>query len=273
MLIWGLTFIATKIALREFPPFQLSVARLALAWLVLYPFARREGLRLRSMLQPELLWLGLTGVALFYGFETIGMQYTSAASGSLFQAALPCLTAFFSFLFLKEKLSRMQFAGIALSILGVILITLTGALHLEGDSLLGSLLVLVSLLSWVAYTILGKRMTLRYSSLVITTATMGAGLLFLLPFGGIELAVVGAPHPTLAGWSAFLFLSLGGSAAAYYFWNHALQFMDANTASPFINLIPVVGLIAALLWGEPVSIFQLAGGALAIAGVWLSSIK
>jgi drug/metabolite transporter (DMT)-like permease len=271
MLIWGLTFIATKVALQEMGPFTLSTTRLVLAWAVLYPFARRQGYRLRDTFQPSYLLFGLTGVALFYGLETMALQYTSAASASLIQSAIPALTAVFSYFFLKERLNLSQVAGVALSVAGVMVVTLASAADTRGDSLLGNLLILASLLGWVAYTLLGKKWAGQLSPFVTTTASMASGLIFLLPFGIYEGIVSGWPHLSAAGIAAFLFLSLGGSAAAYFLWNDGLRFMDASTASPYINLIPIIGLVAAMLWGEPVSWLQLTGGAVAILGVWLSS--
>jgi drug/metabolite transporter (DMT)-like permease len=273
MVIWGLTFIVTKIALNESGPFTLNVARLGAAWLVLYPFARRQGYRLRDTFKPAFLLFGLTGVAIFYGAETVGLQYTSAASGSLIQAGIPALTAFFSFLLLGERLSLLQSAGVALSVSGVVVITVAGAYNSANDSLLGNLLIVLSLLAWVAYTIQGKKWGGQYPSLVITTASMAAGFLFLLPFGAFEVAANGLPHLTGVGIGSFIYLTLGGSAGAYFLWNYGLKHMNAVEASPYINLIPVVGLVGAMLWGEPVSVFQLAGGAVAILGVWLSGIS
>jgi drug/metabolite transporter (DMT)-like permease len=271
VVIWGLTFVATKIALVDFQPFTLTVTRLILAWSVLYFFARREGYRLRQTFTPALLALGFTGVAFFYGVETIGLNLTSAASGSLIQAGIPALTAVAAFFLLRERLSPLQIAGVSLSVLGVIVITITGAFSLANDSLLGNLLVLLSTLSWVVYTILGKRLSLHFSPLVATTGGMGAGLLFLLPFSMIEIATAGFPHFTPIGFAAWFYLALGGSALAYFLWNYGLTHTNASVASPFINLIPVIGLFAAILWGEPVSAGQIGGGALAILGIWLSS--
>ncbi len=273
MVIWGLTFIVTKIALTESGPFTLNVARLGAAWLVLYPFARRQGYRLKDTLKPAFLLFGLTGVAFFYGAETVGLQYTSAASGSLIQAGIPALTAFFSFLLLGERLSVLQGAGVALSVTGVVVITIAGAYDATNDTLLGNLLIVLSLLAWVAYTIQGKKWGGKYPPLVTTTASMAAGFLFLLPFGALEISINGLPHPSSAGFFSFIYLTLGGSAGAYFLWNYGLRYMNAVEASPYINLIPVVGLVGAMLWGESVSPFQLAGGAVAIVGVWLSGIS
>ncbi len=271
MLIWGLTYIGTKVALQEFKPFTLTVLRLLIAWLVLSPFARREGYRLRDTWQPKSLALGFTGVALFYTLQTLGVNYTSAASAALFQAGLPALTAFFAYLVLRERVNRLKIIGYVLSFLGVAVITVTGASDSSQDSLLGNSLMLASLLAWVAYTLLGKRISTSYSATRATTVTMGSGLIFLIPFGAIELWANGLPQVSLPGWLALIYLALGGSATAYFLWNYGLQRLDANRASPFINLIPVIGLLGAWLWGEPVSLFQLAGGSLAIVGVWLSN--
>ena len=106
-----------------------------------------------------------------------------------------------------------------------------------------------------------------YPPLVATTASFGAGTLILFPIGAAEFWLRGTPHITVAGLLAVLYLGLGASALAFYLWNRGLHFLPASIAAPFANLIPVVGLLLAILVGETVTAHQGAGGALVVLGV------
>ena len=86
-----------------------------------------------------------------------------------------------------------------------------------------------------------------YPPLVATTASFGAGTLILFPIGAAEFWLRGTPHITVAGLLAVLYLGLGASALAFYLWNRGLHFLPASIAAPFANLIPVVGLLLAIL--------------------------
>jgi|GEM_PF-4434751 len=102
---------------------------------------------------------------------------------------------------------------------------------------------------------------------VITTASIGAGLLFLVPVAVVAVAVQGPPTVTLPGALALLYLSLGASALTTFLWNYAIRQRVGG------RYVSVVGLIMAVASGEHIGAVQLAGGLLALAGVWLAERK
>jgi drug/metabolite transporter (DMT)-like permease len=111
----------------------------------------------------------------------------------------------------------------------------------------------------------------NYPALVMTAASTGAGLLFLLPFAVWEAVSSGLPHFSTTGVIAILYLGLAASALTMYLWNYALHYLSASVASTYINLIPIIGVASAYLLGEKPPLLQLVGGALALLGVWISS--
>jgi drug/metabolite transporter (DMT)-like permease len=130
--------------------------------------------------------------------------------------------------------------------------------------------VLGGLVAWVAFTIQAKKMPEGRDPLVSTTAGIGAALLFLTPLAGVEIAVAGPPTFSLQGMGAILYLGALASALAYWLWNLALGRMDASIAAPYLNLIPAIAVVLALLFGESIAPQQVAGGAIVGVGVWLS---
>ena len=275
ILIWGTTFIATKVLLRQVGPLQLTLLRFVIAFAALAPFAARQGFRLKDVFNPVFLLFGLTGTALYYALQNLGMSYTSVSSTSLILSIVPVLTAVLAVIFLKEKLSPLRIVGIGLVTLGMVLVAIssTGSSEESPNPLLGNLLVFACAVSWAVYTIQGRKMVGTYPALVMTTASTGAGVLFLLPFSGWEAAVSGLPHFTASGLVLMLYLGIVASALTMFLWNYALHYLSASVASTYINLVPIIGVASAYLLGEKPPLLQLVGGALAITGVLISSLK
>jgi len=218
------------------------------------------------------LLFGLTGIALYIAITNVGLVYTAASSAALVQAAIPAVTTLLSVLLLKERVSRLQLLGIGLSIAGLLLVTGIN-MHQTGSApLVGNLFIFGGVLAWAVYTVQGKKLVSTFPWLVITTASISAGMLFLLPFAIGELWLQGLPHLRADGLVELLYLGAASSALGYALWNYGLRFLDASEAAPYINLIPVVGLLlSVILLHEPLSLIQAAGGALTLFGVWLSN--
>lgn len=271
-IIWGSALVVTKSLLQEIGPFTAAVLRFFIAWIILAPFAFRQGYRLSLTIRPAFLLFGLTGIALYIAMTNLGLVYTAASSAALVQASTPAVTTLLSVLVLKERVSRMQLLGIGLSIAGLLLVTGINMTQAGSAPLLGNLFVFAGVLAWAVYTVQGKKLVSTFPWLVITTTSISAGLLFLLPFAFGELWLQGLPHLHADGLLQLLYLGAASSALGYALWNYGLRFLDASEAAPYINLIPVVGLLlSVLLLHEPVGPIQIAGGALTLVGVWLSN--
>ena len=271
-IIWGSALVVTKSLLQEIGPFTAAVLRFFIAWVILAPFAFRQGYRLSLAVRPTFLLFGLTGIALYIAMTNVGLVYTAASSAALVQAAIPAVTTLLSVLLLKERVSRRQLLGIGLSIAGLLLVTGLNMNQTGSAPLVGNLFIFGGVLAWAVYTVQGKKLVSTFPWLVITTASISAGMLFLLPFAIGELWLQGMPHLRADGLFELLYLGAASSALGYALWNYGLRFLDASEAAPYINLIPVVGLLlSVILLHEPLSLIQAVGGALTLFGVWLSN--
>src|SRR6266704_3014885 len=271
-IIWGSALVVTKSLLQEIGPFTAAVLRFFIAWVILAPFAFRQGYRLSLAVRSTFLLFGLTGIALYIAMTNVGLVYTAASSAALVQAAIPAVTTLLSVLLLKEHVSRRQLLGIGLSIAGLLLVTGLNMNQTGSAPLVGNLFIFGGVLAWAVYTVQGKKLVSTFPWLVITTASISAGILFLLPFAIGELWLQGMPHLRADGLLELLYLGAASSALGYALWNYGLRFLDASEAAPYINLIPVVGLLlSVLLLHEPLSLIQAAGGAITLFGVWLSN--
>ena len=273
MAVWGSSFVVTKLVLGEAGPFALTALRFGIGLMVLLPFAYRRGFRLGLALEPAFLLFGLTGVALVYGLQTLALVFTSAANTALISAGVPAVAAVLARAFLKERIPPARLLGIGLSVLGIVLVggaTPSGA-EPSGTVLLGNALMVGAVVAYGAYAVQGR--ALRggggHPAVVATAASFAAGLLFLLPLAAGEVFLFGAPELGPRGCLVVAYLGVVASALPIFLWNYALRYVPASAAALYINLVPVVGLVSALLFGERVGAAQLVGGALAVAGVLL----
>lgn len=272
VVIWGLTFVPSKVALEEMGPFTLAVLRFCIALVVLVPLLIRSdrGVQLQRLPWRTLALLGFTGVALYFGFQNLGLAKASATDAGLISGSVPAVTAALSAIVLRERLGPLRVLGIGGSVAGVAVMVL-GSSSAGGGSLEGDLLLLGAPFAWAAYTLLNKRTGGIVSETLLLVTTMGFGVIFLLPPAALEVGTAGFGPVSTAGWLSVLFLGLGGSAASFFCWNAALRRLDAAEASTYINLVPLVAVAsAALMLGERMTFPQIAGGALVILGVYLA---
>jgi drug/metabolite transporter (DMT)-like permease len=273
--IWGSTFVVTKAVIGEMPPFLLALTRMVIASAFLLAISGPSlGLPLlpRPIPWARLALMGLTGVTIFYLGFNLALANTSASASALLQGAVPVFTALLAIPFLGERVGPRRWVGIVASLVGVAVVVLLGSGG--GDAphpLLGDLFMLMAVLAWCVYTIVGKRLE-HVSALAVTTYSSVFGTIFLVPFGAYDLIVRPPTAINLAGWLGVVYLAIAAGALTSLLWNRALHVLDAGQVANFINLVPVLGVAAAAIFlGEPILPAQLAGGALVLFGVWLSS--
>jgi len=281
---WGGTFVAARFAVREAPPFFAASCRFLIASAFLIPLAawqsRREG---RGFPVPAnfrqlagLFSLGLTGVFLYNAVFFTGLKLTSASNGALIVAINPLLTAVLSALWLRERVSASQAAGLFLAFFGVALVIARGSLALIASLSCnrGDLIMLGAPLCWALYSVLGKKALTRFTPLAATAYAALFGASLLVPAAFLEHAVAGGPLPGFSwlGWLAILQLALLGTVVGFVWWYQGVQQIGTARAAAFVNLVPLFGaVLAALILGERLAAAQVWGGLLVIAGVYWGS--
>lgn len=275
-LVWGTTFISTKVLLRDFNPIEILFFRFALGFAALW-LACPHALRLTERKQE---WLfagaGLAGVTLYFLLENIALTHTFASNVGVIVAVSPFFTALLSFWLLKaEKPGLNFFLGFAAAIAGIGLISFSGSTQLQLNPL-GDLLAVLAGLAWSFYSILTRKiLALGYKSLQVTRRCFFYGLLFMLPclpFMNFhwDLARFGA----FVNWSNVVFLGLGASAFCFVAWTFAIKRLGAVQSSVYIYLVPVVTVItAALILQERITWMAALGTALTLAGLVVSEIR
>src|SRR5882762_1667183 len=273
---WGGNWVAARAITPEVPPFALSFWRWAIASALLLPFAAaqlREDAPIIRRHLPALIAFGVVGVAGFTMLGYWGLRYTTAVNATLLNSSLPLFVVPLSWWLLKLTVSARQLAGLALSLAGVASILSAGEVQTLARLSLnrGDLLLLAGALLWAIYTVLLKwRPPLQPLSFVFVT--VAAGAVFSLPFYLGEIAAGGTMLVSPKTVGAIGYLAVFPSVVAYICWNHAVPIVGPNVAGFFNPIIPVFGtLFAVIVLGEQLYLYHLAGFALVLGGVVLTS--
>jgi len=276
-MIWGSTFAVCKMALQEFRPMELVIARFVLGAAALLPIAVRQAGALVSHWKT-LAILGVVGVTIPYAVQNWALEMTTATTAGLIMASIPALTSIFSVLLLKESVSARRWVGILVSIAGVLILILAEAGAVGGGdsrALVGNALQAGCAVSWGLYTVLSKRaISDGIPDSAVTAGSIIAGLVLCIPLALVELMGGGWSAPSTVGLLQVLYLGVFASAGTFFLWNFGLKWFDASEAGIFDSTVPVWSVLTAMvLLGERLLPYQYAGGALAIGGVLLALYK
>lgn len=276
IVIWGSTFIATKILLKHMNPIEILFLRFLLGFAVLI-LAYPKRLKIKDRKQ-ELVFAGagLCGICLYYLLENIALTYTMASNVGVIVSIAPFFTAvLFQFLMpSEEKLTLNFFVGFLVAMIGICLISFNGA-RLELNHT-GDILSVAAAVVWAFYSMLTKKIsTYGYNTIQTTRRTFAYGIVFMIPtlfwFGfDIELQNVLQPECVFN----LIYLGVGASALCFVTWNYAIKFLGAVKTSVYIYAIPVITVItSAMILKEHITIMAMAGTAMTLAGLFLSEKK
>jgi drug/metabolite transporter (DMT)-like permease len=276
MVFWGLSFVATKIALQSIPTFTLVFTRFSLAALIF--LFLRQGRKWPSFTRKDhvkMVLLALFEPGLYFIFETIGLQHTSAPKTALIIATIPVVVLVLGALMLGERAGGTSVIGIILSFGGIILLVIGDpefGWSLEG-SLLGDLLIGGAVISASLYMIFARDLGRSYSSFEITFVQIVYGAVFFcLPFLW-ETPALAWTSITLRSSLAVIYLTVFSTVGAFLCYNYALSQVPVSRAAVFVNGIPVVTAIGAwVLLDERLTAIQAGGGALVLAAVFITNL-
>lgn len=276
VIFWGLSFVATKVALESFPTFTLIFTRFALSGCVFLILMVPHGLpRLTRKDHVKVLIIALCDPGLYFTFETIGLQHTTAPMVSLIIATTPVAVLILAALFLGERTRPVGIVGMGTSLVGIaILVTADPQFKLAvSGHLLGDLLIFGAVLSAAFYMVCVRSLGRNHSAMEITSLQTIYGALLFIPAFLWELPEVQWAEMSTRSLAAFGFLTLFATIGAFLCYNHALTRLPATRAAIFINGIPVVTALSAwALLDERLTLVQISGGVMVLVGVFLTNI-
>ncbi|MFD1485402.1 DMT family transporter [Lacticaseibacillus baoqingensis] len=272
VLIWGTTFIATKVLLRNFGPVEILLTRFVIGYVAL--FLMRPG-RVKVARRQQEWWFvgaGFSGITLYYLLENIALANTTASNVGIIVTISPFFTAVLARWWLHApKPSRSFYWGFVVAISGVILISYrSGAAvgNWRGDAL-----AVLAAGAWAIYSLLITKIGgLNLDLIQATRHAFFYGILFMVPLAGVfGFHVVPAQLLQLPILANFLYLGIGACAICFVAWNLAVKRLGTVRSSVYLYLVPVITLFFSVwLLHEPLTPIILLGAALTLIGLWLS---
>jgi drug/metabolite transporter (DMT)-like permease len=279
IVVWGASFIATKIAVAEVAPVTVVWLRFGMGVVVLavVALARRQlALPARGDLAYFAL-LGFLGVSFHQWLQSNGLVTSQASTSAWIVTSTPIFMAILGWLVLGERVRPLATLGIVVATFGVLVVATRGHLSSLAAGRLGApgdWLILASSPNWALFSILSRRGLRRYPSAGMMLWVMTAGwllttVLFLAGPGPADVSRLSS-----RGWLAVAFLGILCSGMAYVFWYDALSLLPSSQVGSLLYLEPLVTMgVAAAMLGEPLTAATLLGGLAILLGVWMVSLR
>ena len=276
VVIWGWTFVATKIMLQYVTPTELLGLRMLIGLPILFVVILAKKVKFNFSGREHMnLLLGSAIITLHFLIQFTGLKYTSATNTGWLIAVTPLIMAVLSFLFLKERIGINEFIGIGLATVGVILLISKGHLGRIGwlESV-GDWLVLGSAFTWAFYTVATRDLSRSKNPVAVTFGIMlptGIVIIGYLLFAADWHKFLDLPMKAIL---ALIYLGVFGTALGHWFWQEGVAKIGAARAGIFLYLEPVATTTLAVPYlGEEFGIATAVGGLLVLAGVYWAQRK
>jgi len=275
VIVWGASFIATKVSLRDVSPITVVWLRFAMGvvFLGIAVIARKQFALPKGNEWFYFALLGFLGIAFHQGLQSKALETSRANTTAWIVATTPVFMALLGWVALKEKLSWLQSTGVILATLGVLLVVSDGdstAISFKQFGQPGDKLVLISSFNWAVFSALSRRGLQKHPATRMMFYVMTFGWLFTSIAFLAQLKWVEIPSLTRDGWLGVTFLGILCSGLAYIAWYDALQVLPTGQLGAFLYLEPPVAVVvAAIILAEPATWAAILGGGIILFGVWL----
>ena len=271
LLTWSSAYAAIAYALPAFAPGEVALARLlvgSLCFAVLL-LVKRVPLPARRD-WPQLALLGVLGLTVYHLCLNYAETRIASGTASILISLVPAATAAVSAFWLRERLTLRTWIGLAVALIGTVLVVLASGPRVEVDP--KALLVLVCVIVSAIFFVGQKALFARNSMLGVTAFAFFAGTLAAVPFGWhLPQALATASMPRIG---ALLWLGIAPTFVGYLAWNMAVNRASASRVSSFIYLSPPIALLIGWLWLHEVpNVLILVGGAITVGGVVLANAR
>jgi len=275
---WSLNWVIGRAIVGHVSPFALAFVRWVVAVIVMLPFAWPQIRAHRATIRRNwkiIAWLGAWGTGLHNVFAYLGLHYTTATNGVILNSAIPVMIIVLGWAIYRDTITRAQALGVGISLAGILAIISRGDLatlaQLEFNK--GDIIVLTGMLLWAAYTVFLRMKPDDLPGLALLACCGIVGVVLLLPLFAFEMLFLDGVLEFSPGTiAAMLYVGIFPSFVGYVFWNRGVAEVGSNVAGIFMHLMPVFGaLLAWLFLGERIHAFHIAGIALILAGITLTT--
>ena len=272
-LMWAGNWVLGRAMRDDFEPVALNFWRWLIAALVLAPFALPGLAAKRDVLRRHagiLFLLAFSGVALFQSLVYLGLKTTTTVNAVLLNSSGPLFILLCSWVIARERATWRQVGGIAISLVGILVILMRGELGrlLQFEFHSGDAWIVLALLIWGIYSVLLKRRPPELGGTELLFVISLAGVVLLVPAFAIEMQYSAPRMPGIAAAAGALYIGVFASVGAFICWNRGVAAVGPNAAGVTLHLLPLFGTLLAILFlGESFRAFHAAGIATILAGV------
>ena len=274
-LCWGANAVFGRMAVGEISPMALVTARWLGVSVLLALFAHRHVLRDWPVLRPHLLFLsamGMLGFTVFNAIFYVSAHYTTALNIGIIQGSIPMFILLGAFAVYRTRITRIQAAGLASTMIGVAIVASGGSLaRLAALAInIGDVLMVIACLLYAGYTV-GLRKRPPVAALALFAVMAFAAFVASLPLVFAEMSLGQFQWPTAKGMIIVALVTLFPSFLAQIFFIQGVTLIGPGRAGVFVNLVPVFASIMAVAFlDEPFEVFHAIALGLVLGGIWLS---
>ena len=273
MLLWGMSFIWSSVLLQYYEPVTIIFIRLVISSALLYAFMFVSGQKVKLERKDFFLVFlsALFNPFLYFLGENYGLKYSTPTISAVIIATIPLFSPVIAYITFKERLTPINFIGIAISFCGVILMLVTRSLSLVAD-VRGVIFLFGAVFAALLYSVTLRKLTENYSAVLLVATQNLIGVFLFMPFFVIfELKTTIAVTVTAEVVTSMLLLAILASSVSFVFFAHSVKLLGMSKTNIFSNLIPVfTAIFSYFLLSESFSPQKIAGIGLVISGVYLS---
>ena len=277
---WSGNFIVGKFAhLFEVPPLTLNFFRWVSVWLILIPFTYKEIYNNLSHIKKNLIVIGFMGIITISTFNSVvyfALNYTQVINAVLVLSAIPAATIVISALMNVDKTNKYQLIGLMLSVIGICAIIsnadIKKIINLSFNK--GDLWMLVCVITWALYSTLLKKNKFKFSQFTLIQLMVSVGIIFLIPQFFYERSIGLELNLNKSFVVILLYVVIFPALAAYYCWQKGIEIVGPNRATMFIQLMPLLSaVLAIIIFKEKFEMYHFVGAAFILTGIYLSNRK
>jgi drug/metabolite transporter (DMT)-like permease len=276
MIFWSFSFIWFKIANESFHPITIVFIRLVLAVILLFAFLfiTKSFIKIEKEDRKLFFMLALFEPFIYFLGESFGLTYVSATVGSVLISTIPVIAALGAWIIFKEKLRMINYAGIIISFLGVLVFILNknGSLSFN---IRGLGLLTIAVFSAVGYNLTLNRLVGKYNPVFIVFVQNVIGAALFLPlFLIFDLHHLVNTSFSFRHFIPIIELSVFASCGAFILFAFSVRNMGISKANVFSNCIPIfTAIFSFIIFSEKLTMQNIAGMLIVIAGLFMSQMN
>ena len=275
---WSGNFIVGKFAyLFEVPPLTLNFYRWVSVWLILIPFTYKEIYNNFSYIKKYWIvisFMGVISISTFNSVVYVALTLTQVINAVLVLSAIPAVTIIISSMMNVDKTNKFQLIGLLLSVVGIGAIISNANIQKIIDLSFnkGDLWMLVCVFTWSLYSTLLKKNRFKFSQFTLIQLMVSVGIIFLIPQFFYERSIGLELNLNKSFFIILFYVVIFPALAAYYCWQKGVEIVGPNRATMFIQLMPLLSaVLAIIIFKEKFEVYHFIGAAFILSGIYLSN--